>query len=891
MVLLGIALIRLLWFQGNVLADGDLLIPIDAPGYLGERPSTWNTVELGMASGLVARLLNPLMVLLAVSQMTAGSAVFGEAAYVVLFTFLSGVSVWWLADYLSEGRKSTLSLLVTSIFYASSTFLINDGLHTAILFLHTYALIPLIVYLLLRAAREGRGEFVVAASFLSIIIASTMPNFKDLAFLAIVLALFFAYGIISKTLDRSSWRALGKFLLYSTLLNLAWILPMLVNLNYWAGGLDALPVTRVTDLSVGLGRIFQGIGKWAFDSGYQGLLYHPYSIVYSSPPFILLGYSISILAFASLVLARPKRPALFMASFTLLFLFISKGSQAPFGGIYSGAVLLGPLRAFRESFHFFQFAALGYAYLLGEFVDATRRYLHTFSAAEPRRGGRSLLRGLGQRRVTAGVSVLLISLIVVNSWPLHTGAIAVNWYAPDTHGVKFPPAYQEAATWLEQKPQLFRLIILPELGNYIALRWGFQGGSDLFHGLFQQPVIVGSSWSEFVYPTRGQVSTIYEAARANDTETFRGLAYWFSIRFALLDESRDGDFYPELPISYYEEFLLRAGFHLLRQFDSLRVYEFPAALPIVYAADTILNQNSSIQNPSGVTWSQTNFRDGWRAQPSLLEIEEETTHVGFLTNSSRAAFPLILNPSVAKGGGYLLIKFATNSEASIVVAARTPSPVYLYALNPPRSTLANHYQSLSPYVLAFPLPTQPVTAIQLFVTNRFAPAFSGVLELWLYSVSLAADIGRPLDVLSEAFPPGVRAASISSSDFDRYGFSVQEVSPSTFTSGSASQTRHEVRYSSVVPFLLVLNEGFSTFWQASVDGTPIISHIRTNNFSNGWLIPAGEDRIVILSYGLQDYFVAGLSIAAVTAILLLLLVAVTILQRLFKSDRGGDDES
>ncbi len=891
LVLLAVAAIRLLWFQGNVLADGDLLIPVDAPGFLGERFSTWNTVELGMVSGLMARLLNPIIGLSALSQIITGSAVSGEAVYLLLFTFLAGVSVWWLTDYLSAGRRSTLSLLVTAIFYQSSMFLINDGVLTSIMMLHTYALIPLIVYLLLRAAKESRGEFVVAASFLTLIIASTMPNFKDLALLAIVLALFFAYSLLAKALNRSSWRVLGKFILYSTLLNLAWVLPVLINLNYWVGGIESLPVTRVSTLSLGLERVFSGIAKWTLGGSHQGLLYNPYSTAYFSPPFVLLGYSLSMLAFASLVLARPRKPALFMASFTLFFLFLTKGSQPPFGDIYSGAVLLGPLRAFRESFHFFQFAALGYAYLIGEFVDATGRYLSTRSTLEPQRGGHSLSLGRRYGRVTVVVAVLVVSLTIVNSWPLHTGEIAVNWYVPDTHGVTYPAVYQEAADWLEQRPQSFRLIFLPVLGNYTAFRWGFQGGSDLFHGLFQQPVIVGSSWSEYAYPTMGRVNEIYDAARTNDTETFQALAYSFSIRFALVDGSRDVAFYSQRPIDYYEDFLLRAGFQQVRQFDFLRLYEYPAALPLVYAADTTFaqNPNSSIQNPGGILWYHTNFSEGWVEQPLILESREEAMYVAFQGNETRAAFRLRISHSAAPESRYLLVKFATNNITSIVASVRADSVVYPYAVNPPNLTPLNHYQSTTPYVLAFPLPPPPITAIELFVTNRYAQASTENLEVWLYSIAIVKDVGRfPQDTIPRWVRSSTRAATLSSLDYDANPLLAQATTPSAFSLVSASRTRHEVRYTADAPFLLVLNEAFNSFWEARVDGAPIGLHIETNDFSNGWLVPAGENRTVVISFGLQDSFIIGIFISLATATLLSLLVVTGIvIERLRNSRRHG----
>ncbi len=889
-VLLGVALIRLLWFQGNVLADGDLLIPIDAPGYLEERWFTWNAIELGMPSGLPARLLNPLLDLAAVSQIATGSAVYGEAAYLVLFTFLSGLSIWWLTSYLSESRRSTPSLLVTSLFYMSSTFLINDGVHTAILFLHSYALIPLIIYLLIRAIKEHDTRFVIISSFLTLMIASTMPNFRDLAFLALVLALFLTYGVLSRICDRSSWRVLGKFLLYSALLNLAWILPVMINLDYWSTSIYSVPVGRVTQLSSGLDSIFRGIGKWSFDSGYQGLLYHPYSEIFGSPVFILLGFSISFFAFGSLLLSRPTKLTLFMASFTLFFLFLSKGATPPFGETYSATVLLGPLRAFRESFYFMQFVALGYAYLLGEFVEATRRYLSTSKRTQARSRRRVFQDGRVNWKITSGVSILLVTVIVVYSWPLHTGAVAVNWYTSDSHGVQFPQAYRDAAKWLESRQESSRLLILPELGNYVAYHWGYQGGSDIFHGLFRQPVITGSSWSEFAYPTKNHVNQIFEAARADDVDTFRALAYWFSIRFVLVDGSRDVAFYPELPREYYEDFLSRAGFQSLGQFDFLRLYEYSYALPLTYAATTIVPQNTSVYAPAGILWSLTDFSDGWVERPLVVERRANATYAAFQVNGTYTVFPLVINRSATSKAGYLLITFATNNKTSVSVSVRTGALDYLFALNPPSSISANHYQSTTPYVLAFLLPSTPISAIELFVTNQFAPEFEGNLEIWIHSISVATDIGRPSDIFRRISPLNEKAAFVSASDYELYFSDGQQLTPSFISSTSVSRTRYEVVYSSSFPVLLVLNEAFNPFWRATINGTPIVPHIGTNDFSNGWILPEGRNQSVIISFVLQDYHDVGFSISLVSAISIFSLMAIKeILHRKSRNRRKSGD--
>src|SRR5207244_3219892 len=115
-------------------------------------------------------------------------------------------------------------------FYESSTFMINDGLSTAILFLHTYALIPLITYLLIRGINEHSERFLIISAFLTILVSSTMPNFKDLAFLGVILTIFLAYRVASHGGLKITIISVSKFVSYSILFNMAWLLPILINI-------------------------------------------------------------------------------------------------------------------------------------------------------------------------------------------------------------------------------------------------------------------------------------------------------------------------------------------------------------------------------------------------------------------------------------------------------------------------------------------------------------------------------------------------------------------------------------------------------------------------------------------------------------------------------------
>src|SRR5207244_11119935 len=107
-----------------------------------------------------------------------------------------------------------------------------------------------------------------------------------------------------------------------------------------------------------------------------------------------------------------------MGAFSLFFIFLTKGTQDPFGELYPFIVSFGPFKAFRESFYFMQFIAIGYSFLIVALVEGlilrrrveTRGQLSGFKWA--------ILRFIGYS--SRALPIVLVFLILANSWPLLT---------------------------------------------------------------------------------------------------------------------------------------------------------------------------------------------------------------------------------------------------------------------------------------------------------------------------------------------------------------------------------------------------------------------------------------------------------------------------------------
>ena len=76
------------------------------------------------------------------------------------------------------------------------------------------------------------------------------------------------------------------------------------------------------------------------------------------------------------------------------------------------------------------------------------------------------------------------------------------------------------------------------------------------------------------------------------------------------------------------------------------------------------------------------------------------------------------------------------------------------------------------------------------------------------------------------------------------------------------------------PFLLVLNESFHPGWQAVLDGRQL-THVQTNGFANGWLVPAlRHGTSITINFTPQRTFVFAAVISAIAlAVITIMLLA------------------
>jgi hypothetical protein len=205
-----------------------------------------------------------------------------------------------------------------------------------------YAFFPVIFALFIKGVEEQRG--VVYAFLLSLLWTILLSSGYGLPWAATnwlaVLSFLLFYMLVYRNKVRikkaiiftacmlGSWIAINAF----------WLIPLSQS---FVGELsrNALPGVNINGLfasnSVSIldGVRFLGPPDFLLGS-YKGSLYFPWFSIYSSPAIIVLSFLIPLLIIPSLFKVQDKK-LIFFALFMLLFLFLVKGPNPPFGEINS----------------------------------------------------------------------------------------------------------------------------------------------------------------------------------------------------------------------------------------------------------------------------------------------------------------------------------------------------------------------------------------------------------------------------------------------------------------------------------------------------------------------------------------------------------------------------
>lgn len=278
--------------------------------------------------------------------------------FLLPFVFIGYYSFKRFVNYFEiEGVKEKIGIL----FYLINPYviLLIDGGQLSIAL--AYILIPAVFVSFLRGVDGDFRSKLVAGLFFA---GLGFLDIRYLYLLAILLIVYFVYEMFGSKksifIQIQSWfyTILAISIVFG-ILNAYWIIPSIFS--------------RTPTLPEGYSNVSQ-VTNLSFTNWKHAVLLHPsgwYKNVFGNvmslnkefvlvPVFVLLGFIIGI----------KKKSTYFFVSLTLLGIFLVKGSNVPFSGVYPYLFEHIPgFSLFRDSTKFFVFIALGYSYFIGLLID------------------------------------------------------------------------------------------------------------------------------------------------------------------------------------------------------------------------------------------------------------------------------------------------------------------------------------------------------------------------------------------------------------------------------------------------------------------------------------------------------------------------------------------
>jgi len=896
LILLATSLQRLLWFQGDkALIGGDLFPLLNPVTYLGNLSYIWNEANFGSFEVSAPRLFNPSYLSTAVGQVLGLGYSTSEMIFVVSMYSLAAASIYYLWPIIFRQPNWQRSAFAASIAYVYSPYLIADGIQTSVRFALQYAVVPFFLLLFVRGVTREDARYAVLFALLSPLMFSDFPGYQVAGYVVISCLLFSVFHMVSTKRIRFNLQFFSLSSLLSLLVNMWWLLPIFANIDSYSGALTLRPGDFAAQRDSTVTQVLRFLGKWSFYTSNNGVNYIPYSAAYNANPLsVALSFGPIALAFAALLVRPRSRPVLFCAWVAVIGLFLTKGINPPLGNLYQGLLsLFPPFRVYRESFYLLQLTVIPTALLIGATIG---RFLGPTKSSKVSKG--SSKAKLAVRQLRKGIiPIVLIAIILGASWPLLTNDISVNGLGGESRGVKIPDAYSKLVDWMGRDPdaQYSKVLVLPQRDVYAAYTWGYVGGNFMYYAL---PNVVLGGWAEYLPApnTQWAADLLYESFYTNSS-AFPRLLNIFGIKYIVLENTFDTSFYGVPTIEFNRALLThRSVLVLAKDFGDVTVYRNLNFTSEIYLAKTLIPFDYSIDQPGGVVWQDTNVTSDWTVEKWSNEStsfgsSEGVLNIALPASSGYTTGSVIKQVNITDNAGrYLVVHYKTNAFTSFTIEIRDPHGTYYpSAVNSPTGVES---KSVEWYTQAFELQASrgDPQAIRVWITNYLDRTYSGKLELWIDSMSVAKFIGSTDDFLRI-----VKDSSVQD-PFSFYTLSQENVPLSNIPNDIMSHnstilsmtklnpTSYNVVLQLSGPTLLVLDQAFSKDWTARVGRALVQDHVLINHFANGWLLTGNGRTEVNLQFSAQALvgYGAGISLVSIA-------IAFVILIRIQRKRMSLDD--
>jgi len=808
-----------------------------------------------------------------------------RATFILPFLFM-GLGMFFLA---STSVKSTRAKFLSAAFFMYNPIVLRVLLNGQWLILLGLSSIAFALFFLIRGldGNQGSLKYALGIGCASLFIRPINVLYGGI----LVLGMYVLFHLVVHRMRSLAHTAkfAGLSLVLSICFNLWFVLPFMNEVRtsgYQSAGFLTSP-GYVQTVSSWLSLLSSA--RLAQLPNSPEYLYNFYATFLNSHLFLATSSLLLILATLTF-LRKPNRFCLFFGIAFAAFLFMGKGSSAPYGQVYSWLFdHLPGFVALRSPLHFLELLTIPYAFLIGTSSDAVVSHLgKLFHVGE--RHSVSSFKIYGHK----AFPVIALGLILLNSSPLLTGNL-VGWLNP----IELPSYYKESAEWLNQQPGEFR-VLFPKVDWMVQYTWAAYDMPLVYRRLSSKSVVEewDASRNFISQPFSSRVLSVPEW---NSTEIGKvlGLA---GVKYIVIQKDVEKNpftvFDPRVETDLMQGL---KGIHLERTFGNLDFYinEYWQPQHIYAASDAILT-HGDIDNMIRVV-----ERDDFLLGDSVLLLSSQNDVHQLLSISAKMVEfnPRNISSSVYDGrvnpvnltliasesyaaryhpGFKGVISTNGNGDADMLIFQSPVGSPYTF----PSFSLEgwNAYNSTLVYFITDDKPKR------LYSVLADEGVATDIVGIWWGTDWLGMNtktITYPITI-----PPYQKCIIQINHRTDTMGLLVEledfKIPPSTkkptTTYEKINPTKYIVQVNSSEPFFLVFSESYHKDWVAYINGQkmPNQYHFMANGFANAWFVNKTGTFTIILEFWPQRLFHVGSAISVATIILCVLYISKNKLRMMYR---------
>jgi len=640
-IVLSFGIVSLTWFRGHpFLWGGDTSIPLS----LKIIDEYFYVLPLNFAYGMadVAKLpfllpLGSFLKLWGLLNLPYSAPIFEKLLIYAVFTF-SGVSMYFLLTVIRP-KITLFAKLLGSLLYMFNFYflwLLIDVSRIPII----YSFFPLVLALYIKGVKEGKGLSYSVITALVWTITVT-PGYGQ-PFVVInwfVILLFLIFYVIT-THDKERTKKALYFTLYLAViwlaLNALWILPLSLSFNqelvrHTLPDVSSWTLFEKNSVSVLDG--FRFMGLYSLPAVHQGSPFFPWYSIYDSPLFIVISFLIPILAFLAFVIDKKDKNLIYFGILTIIFLFLVKGPNSPWGSIntflFSGFNLDFIFRSTYQ--RFMGYVVLGSTVLIAFTVDKLTRLKTT-------------KKSLKILKVTLFI-VFFVSLVGILPHPLWTGSLYDQSGVNPSRRVEIPRYYYETAEWIDNQQGDFNVTPLPFLTMCRGV-FSWENGANGYRGTY--PFVFLSSKRFIINDFGPQIGSTLARLTINGEVTDSSIFNVLNIKYIFFHRDTnwgyiegDSEWISGTPEQIQKSLNSIAGLVLEKSFGEIDIYRNTYWKPThAYLLPETLSENLI----SNYTLVENLIKDG-----EVVELNEINPTLYRARIETEQPFILIFNESYDKG--------------------------------------------------------------------------------------------------------------------------------------------------------------------------------------------------------------------------------------------------